>query len=146
MRTNMRLSICLVLWFLSIHVTAVAAPKTGNQPRSGDCLRMTVDASTISSFGGQVRQHYRIYFENSCDTVRVVYWCAEHPSKQLTATSVCSARTAAAGLAAPLYAVNRQREFQWTFPEGTLIRYVDCNGSTFPTSDLRCATAGPRPR
>jgi hypothetical protein len=103
---------------------------------------MTVAASAIASFGGQARQHYRIFFENMCDSVRVVYWCAEHPSKALTATSVCSPRTSTSGIAAPLYAVNRKREFQWTFPEGTLIRYVDCNDSTYPTSDFRCTRPG----
>jgi hypothetical protein len=107
---------------------------------------MTVDASTISGLGGQVRQHYRIFFQNLCSSVRVVYWCAEHPSKTLTATSVCSPGSSASGIAAPLYAVNRQREFQWTFPQGTLIRYVDCNDSTYPTSDFRCTTPGQRLR
>ena len=102
---------------------------------------MTVDASDMPSLSGQMRQHYRIHFENQCESVRVVYWCAEHPSHSLTATSVCSPRTSAqAGVAAPLYAVVRTREFQWTFPQGTRIRFVDCNDSAFPTSDLRCTS------
>ena len=139
----MRLSVCLVLLSLAVHAAASAAPEVIEQRRAGECLRMTVAASPIASFGGQARQHYRIYFENLCESTRVVYWCAEHPTKPLTATSVCSPRTAS-GVAAPLYAVNRQREFQWTFPLGTLIRYVDCNDSALPTSDLRCAPAGQR--
>jgi hypothetical protein len=139
----MRLSICLILLSLSVHAAASAAPEIIEQKMAGECLRMTIAASPIASFGGQARQHYRISFENFCDTSRVVYWCAEHPTKPLTATSVCSARTGG-GFAAPLYAVNRQREFQWTFPLGTLIRYVDCNDSTYPTSDFRCAPPGPR--
>lgn len=108
---------------------------------------MTVAADDIASFGGQVRQHYRIFFENLCDTVRVVYWCAEHPSKSLTMNSVCAQRTPAqAGIAAPLYAVIRQREFQWTFPPGTRIHFVDCADSTYPTSDFRCVTPSQRRR
>ena len=104
---------------------------------------MTVAASDMPSPGGQLRQRYRIFFENQCESVRVVYWCAEHPSQSLTATSVCSPRPSAqAGIAAPLYAVVRKREFQWTFPQGTRIRFVDCNESTYPTSDFRCTSLG----
>ena len=128
----------------------------------GACLKMTVAANDIASFGGQVRQQYRIVFRNLCDTVRVVYWCAEHPSKTLTVNSVCSQRppqtpnpasnqapaqaSSQAGLVAPLYAVTKQREFQWTFPQGTLIRFVDCDDATYPTSDFRCAPPGHRLR
>jgi hypothetical protein len=102
---------------------------------------MTVAASDMPSPGGQLRQRYRIFFENQCESVRVVYWCAEHPSQSLTAASVCSPRPSAQGsIAAPLYAVVRKREFQWTFPQGTRIRYVDCNDSTYPTSDFRCTS------
>ena len=146
MRAIMRLSICLILVALSGYAPAFATPQGSEQRTGSGCLSMTVDASTIAGFGGQVRQHYRIFFQNLCDSVRVVYWCAEHPSKTLAAGSVCSARAAASGIAAPLYAVNRQREFQWTFPQGTLIRYVDCNDSTYPTADFRCSPAGQRTR
>ena len=112
-----------------------------------ECLRMTVAASDMPSLGGQSRQRYRIFFENLCESVRVVYWCAEHPSQSLTATSVCSPRPSAqAGIAAPLYAVVRKREFQWTFPQGTRIRFVDCNDTTFPTSDFRCTSLGKQSR
>lgn len=155
-----RLSLCLLLCFLtaslSIHSAAAGvgpdgalskhvagAGPTGSAGVEGDCLRMTVAASDMPSLGGQVRQHYRIFFENHCEAVRVVYWCAEHPSQSLTATSVCAPRPSPqAGIAAPLYAVVRKREFQWTFPQGTRIRFVDCNDSKFPTSDFRCTSSG----
>ena len=146
MRTIMRLSLCLAVIALFVYTGAMADPRSG-EARVGECLRMTVAADDIASFGGQVRQHYRIFFENLCDSVRVVYWCAEHPSKSLTMNSVCAQRTSAqAGIVAPLYAVIRQREFQWTFPPGTRIRFVDCADSTYPTSDFRCAPTSPRPR
>lgn len=143
----MRLSICFFLFTL-LHLSAAAAGiRTSDDTDSnGSCMRMTVASSDIVSFGEHGRQHYRIVFENGCDSVRIVYWCAEHPSKTLTATSVCTRTgTAQAGIAAPLYAVIRQREFQWTFPPGTRIRYVACNDSTYPTSDFRCTAAGKRP-
>ena len=146
MRTLMRLSFCLLLVFLSFHAGAIAAPRSVDENPAA-CLRMTVAANDIASLGGQVRQHYRIFFENLCDTVRVVYWCAEHPSQPLTMSSVCSPRvTAQAGIAAPLYAVTRKREFQWTFPRGTQIRFVDCDDSAYPTSDLRCTRPGAHAR
>src|SRR6185503_7752953 len=86
------------------------------------CLRMTVAASDLPSLGVQNRQLYRIHFENQCEAVRVVYWCAEHPSKSLTAASVCTPRPSAqAAMVASLYAVVRNREFQWTFTQGTRI-------------------------
>ncbi len=92
-----------------------------------------------------------------CDSVRVVYWCAEHPSKTLTMNSVCAQRApngpavpatpvAQAGIATPLYAVTRHREFQWTFPQGTRIRFIDCDDKTYPTSDFRCTALGQRTR
>ncbi|MSP98634.1 MAG: hypothetical protein EXR29_15745 [Betaproteobacteria bacterium] len=143
----MRLSICLFLCTLFLHTAAAAGIRTSDDTdANASCLRMTVAASDIASFGEHGRQHYRIVFENRCDTVRIVYWCAEHPSKTLAATSVCvRGATPQSGIAAPLYAVIRQREFQWTFPPGTRIRYVDCNNSTFPTSDFRCKATGKRP-
>ncbi len=77
----------------------------------------------------------------------MVYWCAEHPSKALTVNSVCSQRAAPqAGIAAPLYAVIKQREFLWTFPQGTRIRFVDCDDSRYPTSDFRCSPPSARLR
>jgi hypothetical protein len=150
MRTIMRLSLCLLVASFFVHSAAAGVGPNGSSARSakdagaanaGECLRMTVAASDIPSLGGQPRQHYRIFFENQCETVRVVYWCAEHPSRSLTATSVCSPRISSqAGIAAPLYAVVRKREFQWTFPQGTRIRFVDCNEATYPTSDFRCTS------
>ncbi len=151
----MRSSIGLSLLLLLFQTALVAAPRAAGNAASGSCLKMTVAANDIASYGGQVRQHYRIVFQNQCDTVRVVYWCAEHPSKTLTVNSVCSHRSpnqvqnqapSQAGIAAPLYAVTRQREFQWTFPQGTRIRFVDCDDSTYPTSDFRCSPPGPRLR
>ena len=160
MRTIMRLSLCLLVAFLFVHSAAAGVgPKhahdagvpggggKGGAGGGGECLRMTVDASDMPSLGGQVRQRYRIYFENQCESVRVVYWCAEHPSQSLTAGSVCSPRTSMqTSIAAPLFAVARKREFQWTFPQGTRIRFVDCNDATFPTSDFRCTSPGKQSR
>jgi len=149
-----RLSLCLLVASLLAHsaaagvgpnttpngLTQAAAQTAGS---AGGCLRMTVAASDRPSLGGQNRQLYRIHFENQCESVRVVYWCAEHPSKSLTAASVCTPRPSAqAAMVAPLYAVVRNREFQWTFPQGTRIRFVDCNDTTYPTSDFRCAAPG----
>lgn len=135
----------LVFAFLLLFQTELAAaPRASENTSMGACLRMTVAANDIVSAGGQARQHYRIFFQNLCDSVRVVYWCAEHPSKTLLANSVCSSK--AGPHAAPLYAVTRQREFQWTFPQGTRIRFVDCDDSKYPTSDFRCSPPGPRTR
>ena len=151
MRSIMRLSLCLLIASLFVHSAAAGVgpngapngPAHSAEPAAGAsaCLRMTVAASDRPSLGGQSRQLYRIYFENQCESVRVVYWCAEHPSQSLTATSVCTPRPSAqAAIATPLYAVVRNREFQWTFPQGTRIRFVDCNDSTYPTSDFRCTS------
>ena len=153
----MRLSLCLLLALLFVRSAAAGvgpngasradADGSGGVARGSECLRLTVAASDMPSLGGQLRQRYRIFFENLCESVRVVYWCAEHPSQSLTATSVCSPRPSAqAGIAAPLYAVVRKREFQWTFPQGTRIRFVDCNDATFPTNDLRCTSLGKQSR
>ena len=146
----LRLSISSLLFSLLFSPAAAAdIPNPGRA--SGECLRLTVSANDLASFGDQGRQHYLIVFENRCETVRIVYWCAEHPSKVIAMAPVCM-RTSAnapaiqpAGIAAPLYAVVRQREFQWTFPPGTRIRFVDCSDSSVPTSDFRCTTAGKRP-
>lgn len=116
---------------------------------SGDCLTLKVAANDLASPGDHPRQHYRLLFENRCDTVRIVYWCAEHPSKAIALAPVCmrsnASPTQKGGIAAPLYAVIRSREFQWTFPPGTRIRYVDCSDSSYPTSDFRCTAPGRRP-
>lgn len=136
------------LTLLLARAAAAEVQPVASVPSSArECLRLTVASQDIASFGDRGRQHYRILFENRCESVRIVYWCAEHPSKALAAAPVCvaAAPTRQGGIAAPLYAVVRQREFQWTFPPGTRIRYVDCNESTFPTSDFRCAPAGKRP-
>ena len=167
MQAIMRSSICLTFLLLLFQTALVAAPRAAENKAMGACLKMTVAANDIASFGGQVRQHYRIVFKNLCDSVRVVYWCAEHPSKTLTVNSVCSQRSPnqpqepapsrapnqapiqapiQASIAAPLYAVSGQREFQWTFPQGTLIRFVDCDDSTYPTNDFRCSPPGQRKR
>jgi len=150
MRAMLRMSISFLLFsLLSSPAAAADIPSPGRA--SGECLRLTVAANDLASFGDQGRQHYRIVFENRCDTVRIVYWCAEHPSKAIALAPVCmrtsvnTSATQQAGIAAPLYAVVRQREFQWTFPPGTRIRFVDCSDSSFPTSDFRCTTAGKRP-
>ncbi len=143
----MRSPVVLALLLLLFQTALVAAPRAAENTSTGSCLRMTVAANDIASFGGQARQHYRIFFQNLCDSVRVVYWCAEHPSKTLMVNSVCSQKsTASAGIAAPLYAVTREREFQWTFPQGTRIRFVDCDDSKYPTSDFRCSPPGARLR
>jgi hypothetical protein len=142
-----RLSNCLVALLILVNTTVAAGQRPSDSTSPADCLQMTVAASDIASYGGQARQHYKISFENRCDSVRVVYWCAEPPSKTLIAPPICASQTtASAGFAAPLYSVVRQRQFQWTFPQGTRIRYVDCNDSTYPTSDFRCSPAGPRMR
>ncbi len=143
----MRFSLVLALLFLPIQTALAATPHAAEDTSTGTCLRMTVAANDIASSGGQARQHYRIYFQNLCDSVRVVYWCAEHPSKTLTVNSVCSQRAAPqARIAAPLYAVIKQREFQWTFPQGTRIRFIDCDDSKYPTSDFRCSPSSARLR
>ena len=147
MHSIMRLSFCLALLLLLFQTAIVAPPRAAENTSMGDCLRMTINANDIAAIGGQPRQHYRISFQNLCETVRVVYWCAEHPSETLTVNSVCTQRAAAqAGVAAPLYAVGRQREFQWTFPQGTRIKFVDCDDSRYPTSDFRCSPPGARLR
>ena len=136
------------LFSIALLVSQSATAEVEHAPRTsgGDCLRLNVAANDIASFGDHGRQHYRIVFENRCESVRIVYWCAEHPSKSLAAAPVCvRTNTQAGGIAAPLYAVVRQREFQWTFPPGTRIRYVDCSESNVPTSDFRCTPAGKRP-
>jgi hypothetical protein len=146
MRTTMRLSFCLLALILQIASPASAGTRAPEN-ETGDCLSMTVAASDIASFGGQARQHFRIAFENHCDAVRVIYWCAEHPSVTVSSGSVCAGRASVAtGFAAPLYSVSRRREFQWTFPQGTRIRYVDCDASTYPTSDFRCRAPTQRSR
>src|ERR1043165_2459396 len=101
----MRLSLCLLVASLFVHTAAAGVgPITPNEPPhaatepaagSSGCLRMTVAASDRPSLGGQNRQLYRIHFENQCESVRVVYWCAEHPSQSLTAASVCTPRPSA---------------------------------------------------
>ena len=143
----MRFPLILVLLFLPILTALAATPHAEEDTSTGPCLRMTVAANDIASSGGQARQHYRIYFQNLCDSVRVVYWCAEHPSRMLTVNSVCPQRAAPqAAIAAPLYAVIKQREFQWTFPQGTRIRFIDCDDSKYPTSDFRCSPPSARLR
>lgn len=132
-----------LLLVLSLLLSTVAA---ADVPPPGQCLRLTVAARDLASYGDQGRQHYRIVFENQCESTRVVYWCAEHPSKNLASAPVCMRTSnSPGGIAAPLYAVVRQREFQWTFPPGTKIRYVDCNDSSVPTSDFRCSRPDKRP-
>ncbi len=142
----MRFLLVLALPFLLIQTALAATPHAAGDAPASSCLRMTVAANDIASSGGQTRQHYRIYFQNLCDSVRVVYWCAEHPSKPLTVNSVCSRAAPKAGIAAPLYAVIKQREFQWTFPQGTRIRLVDCDDSRYPTIDFRCSPPSARLR
>lgn len=109
-------------------------------------MRMTISATNIATFSDRGRQHYRISFENQCENVRVVYWCAEPGSKASGINSECVQTTARPAIAAPLYAVLRTREFQSTYPQGTRIRFVDCADSAFPTSDFRCSPGGQRPR
>ncbi len=140
----MQLPITLLLCALLAHTAAFAGVPAAEASASTSraCVNMTVTANDIASFGDRGRQQYRIRFENRCDTVRIVYWCAENPSRTLTTNSPCvHASTSNAGIAAPLYAVVRQREFQWTFPPGTRIRFVDCSDSAYPTSDFRCRPA-----
>src|SRR5882672_8839757 len=105
MRTIMRSSLCLLVASIFVHSAAAGVGPNGLQNKathgtepagsSSECLRMTVAASDRPSLGGQSRQLYRIYFENQCESVRVVYWCAEHPSQSLTASSVCTPRPSA---------------------------------------------------
>ena len=137
----LRTSIFFVLFSLLLSGAAAADVRP-----AGDCLKLTVAANDLASFGEHARQHYRIVFENRCESTRVVYWCAEHPSRNLASAPVCMRTTTSSqgGIAAPLYAVVRQREFQWTFPPGTRIRYIDCSESSLPTSDFRCAAPGKR--
>ena len=147
MRPMNPLSNCLVALLFLVNTTVAAGQRPSDRSSPVECLQMTVAASDIASHGGQARQNYKISFENLCDSVRVVYWCAEPPSKTLNAPPVCASQaTTSSGFAAPLYAVVRQRQFQWTFPQGTRIRYVDCNDSSYPTIDFRCRPAGPRTR
>jgi|CXWL01.1.fsa_nt_gi hypothetical protein len=139
MRFPISLLFCCLLAQPAAFAGVRAAEDSANATRT--CVAMTVSASDIASFGDRGRQQYRIRFENRCDTVRIVYWCAENPSKTLSTNSPCVQAGAPGGIAAPLYAVVRQREFQWTFPPGTRIRYVDCSDSAYPTSDFRCRPA-----
>lgn len=140
MQTIMKCPLLFVVCALLVHTAAFAGVRAADGPR---CLSMTVSANDIASLGNRARQQYRIRFENRCESVRIVYWCAESPSKTLESSSLCMRNAGPqAGFAAPLYAVARQREFQWTFPPGTRIRYVDCSDSAYPTSDFRCRPAG----
>ena len=142
MRTMIRLSACLVAFALGLS-QAIAASDAPNVAGAADCLQMTVAASDGS--GERNRQNFRIVFENQCESLRIIYWCAEHPSQKLVAASVCAHETPRrGGFAAPLYAVVRQREFQWSYPPGTRIRYVSCTESSYPTSDLRCTAPASR--
>jgi hypothetical protein len=147
MLTYARSPVFFFLLTLLVHTAAFAGVRASDtyEDTNSACLRMTVSANDIASFGNQGRQHYRIRFENRCDSLRIVYWCAESTSKTLSNASVCvRGASPQAGVAAPLYAVVRQREFQWTFPPGTRIRYVDCSDSAYPTSDFRCKATGQR--
>lgn len=111
----------------------------------GECVSMTVTASAPPELRLEGKQLFRITFHNRCAAQRVLYWCAEHPSRPLSALSVCAHEPQQAGIAAPLYALVRKREFQWTFPPGTRIHFVDCERSSLPTRDLRCSQAPPKP-
>ncbi|MEO8202786.1 MAG: hypothetical protein ABI630_02905 [Betaproteobacteria bacterium] len=106
---------------------------------------MTVSATNIATFSDRGRQHYRISFKNQCESVRVVYWCAEPASRASGVTAEC-VQAATPAIAAPHYVVVRTREFQSIYPQGTRIRFVDCADSAFPTSDFRCSAGGQRPR
>lgn len=146
----LRTSACfLVSSFLFVSAAAADIQPSNVTGGSGECLTLKVAANDLASPGDRPRQHYRLLFENRCDTVRIVYWCAEHPSKSIALAPVCMRTSASpnqkSGVAAPLYAVVRSREFQWTFPPGTRIRYVDCSDSSYPTSDFRCTAPGRRP-
>ena len=145
--TRFSFSVCLLFIALFSHpVTAAGARETGSNNLAESCVRMNVSASDLASFGEKGRQHYRIVFENQCESMRIVYWCAEHPSRTLTIPSLCKPSAAReAAVAAPLYAVTRQREFQWTFPPGTRIHFVDCGETAVPTSDFRCKSTKTRP-
>lgn len=144
MPTNMQIPIALVICALFVH-----APAFGDARASADlsganrgCVRMSVTAREIASQGKHTREQYRIRFENRCDSVRIVYWCADSPTGTPAMQSPCARTgTSIAVVAAPLYAVVKQLEFQWAFPHGTRIRYIDCSDSTYPTSDFRCRPA-----
>lgn len=144
MRAMLHRTACLAfLAFVSLPLPRTVA--AGNPPVGG-CLKLSVSASDLANPGDHSRRRYRMVFENLCETTRVVYWCAEHPSVNLASAPVCvRAANSPGGIAAPLYTVERQREFQWTFPSGTRIRYVDCSESSLPTSDFRCVAPGKRP-
>jgi hypothetical protein len=110
------------------------------------CVAMHVTANAVANRAQANLQHFRISFQNRCEAQRVLYWCVEHASKPLYAAPICPRESGRqATTATPLYAIDRQREFQWVLPQGTRIRYVDCETAALPTSDLRCEPI-PRPR
>lgn len=140
MQISIPLFVCVLL--ASATILGEARASTGSPNAGQQCVDMTVTARDIASNGAYARQQYRIRFENRCDAVRIVYWCAKYPPKTPTTQSPCARTgTSNAIIASPLYEVVRQREFQWAFPEGTRIRYIDCSESTYPTSDFRCRPA-----
>lgn len=125
----------------------VQISSASTDPARRDCVSMSVTVAPLAGQTDTSKQHYRISFHNRCEKLRVVYWCAEHPSRPLAAAPVCAKVSVRQSvIASPLYAIDRQREFQWVLPEGTRIRYVDCNESRLPTSDLGCNDPAQRQR
>lgn len=133
---------------LSMAATGALAAKARDfaepaRAASSQCLRMTVTAGEV--LRSRDKQHLRIVFENHCDAARIVHWCAAYPVRQADAMAACpDAGTQPTAYAAPSYVVETRREFQWSFPLGTRIRYVACAEGTLPTGDLGCAAPAPR--
>lgn len=103
-----------------------------------ECLSMTV--TTSQALRDRNKRHFRIVFENRCESMRILYWCAEQRAQVGDAPQLCAGdETSRSAIASPLYAIEQRREFQWSFPVGTRIRFVACSDGTYPTTDLRCA-------
>ena len=147
-RSPLTLSVLIVLVPALVSSLAAFSSEARSAP---PCVHMSVSSAPVEATTSNGRRHYRIQFQNRCETQRVVYWCAIPPEGrpgglQSGAPACARESTRQPVTAAPLYAVHRQREFQWVLPEGTLIRYVDCPDASLPDTSLRCADPSARSR
>lgn len=148
----MRPVIRLVLFLSGLSPLLLALFAAPAEARSAPpCVLMSVSSAPVEATSSSGKRHYRIHFQNRCESQRVVYWCAIPPEGRpgglQNGAPACARETTRQPVtAAPLYAVHRQREFQWVLPEGTLIRYVDCPDASLPDTSLRCADPAARAR
>ena len=140
MRAIMRLSVCLLFYTLGLAGAAAATVPAHAMPPAAagtECVRMAI--TTSESPRGGNRQHFRIMFENHCQTSQVLHWCAENRAQAIDATPACAMESGPRPApAAPLFTIDRWLEFQWSFAPGTRIRFVACAEGRVPTADLRC--------